>query len=77
MNKLQFSSTENTVVELVGNTILQDGDIMQLNCSYNQTEPPPLFDLYFFDGESYDINTVSFDGCLKYKLFIICLFRLS
>ena len=41
---------------------LQDGDIMQLNCTYNKTEPPPLFNLYFFGDERHDINTVSFQS---------------
>ena len=41
---------------------LQDGDILQLNCTYNKTEPPPLFNLYFFGDERHDINTVSFQS---------------
>ena len=52
--------TENTRIELVGKMELQDGDIMQLNCSYNKTEPPPLYNLYSFGEERHDINTVSF-----------------
>ena len=54
--------TENTCIELVGKMELQDGDIMQLNCSYNKTEPPPLYNLYFFGEERHDINTVSFQN---------------